>query len=105
MKTKLISLLLPIFMFVSCEDEVQEASACASIIANAEQTIEAAKEIDLPILWFWPNIDAGANNTSGALRTYRELSNPKNIHFFKNMEGRDFLKLLYKLPNLEYLCG
>ena len=42
MKTKLISLLLSIFMFVSCEDEAQEASACASIIANAEQTIEAA---------------------------------------------------------------
>jgi len=42
MKTKLISLLLPIFMFVSCEDKVEEASACVSIIANAEQTIEAA---------------------------------------------------------------
>ena len=48
MKTKLISLLLPIFMFVSCEDE--EASACVSIIANAEQTIEAASnEFDAKI--------------------------------------------------------
>jgi len=50
MKTKLISLLLPIFMFVSCEDEAEKASACASIIANAEQTIEAASnEFDAKI--------------------------------------------------------
>ena len=50
MKTKLISLLLPIFMFVSCEDKVEEASACVSIIANAEQTIEAASnEFDAKI--------------------------------------------------------
>ena len=50
MKTKLISLLLPIFMFVSCEDEAEKASACVSIIANAEQTIEAASnEFDAKI--------------------------------------------------------
>ena len=42
MKIKLISLLLPIFMFVSCEDKVEEATACASLLANAEQTMEAA---------------------------------------------------------------
>ena len=50
MKTKLISLFLTIFMFVSCEDEAEEVSACASIIANAEQTIEAASnEFDAKI--------------------------------------------------------
>tara|TARA_B100000745_G_C19998450_1_gene338814 strand:- start:338 stop:598 length:261 start_codon:yes stop_codon:yes gene_type:complete len=37
-------------MFVSCEDEAEKASACASIIANAEQTIEAASnEFDAKI--------------------------------------------------------
>ena len=53
MKIKLISLLLPIFMFVSCEDKVKEATACASILANAEQTMEAANSE------FEAKVDAG----------------------------------------------
>jgi len=56
MKIKLISLLLPIFVFVSCEDKVKEATeatACASILANAEQTMEAANSE------FEAKVDAG----------------------------------------------
>jgi UDP-N-acetylglucosamine 2-epimerase len=52
------------------------------------------EKIKKPILWFWPNVDAGADATSSAIRTYRELERPTNIHFFKNMEGEDFLRLL-----------
>lgn len=58
------------------------------------QTLEAVKELDIPTFWFWPNVDAGSDGTSNAIRTFREINKPQNIHFFKNMEPHDFLKLL-----------
>ena len=57
-------------------------------------TLEAIATLNIPTFWFWPNVDAGSDGTSSGIRTFRELQNPKNIHFFKNMEPNDFLKLL-----------
>ncbi|MFL6198211.1 MAG: UDP-N-acetylglucosamine 2-epimerase [Thermoanaerobaculia bacterium] len=57
--------------------------------------VSAISEIDLPALWFWPNVDAGSDGTSNAIRSFRELHAPQNIHFFKNMQPTDFLRLLY----------
>jgi len=62
--------------------------------ADVLKTLMAIKEIDIPTFWFWPNVDAGSDGTSSGIRTFRELENPKNIHFFKNMEPNDFLRLL-----------
>jgi UDP-hydrolysing UDP-N-acetyl-D-glucosamine 2-epimerase len=58
------------------------------------KTLEVVHELGIPTFWFWPNVDAGSDGTSNGIRTIRELSKPKNIHFFKNMESNDFLKLL-----------
>ncbi|PQJ73314.1 UDP-N-acetylglucosamine 2-epimerase [Polaribacter butkevichii] len=58
------------------------------------KTLEAVTELDIPTFWFWPNVDAGADGTSNGIRTFREINKPQNIHFFKNMEPQDFLKLL-----------
>jgi UDP-hydrolysing UDP-N-acetyl-D-glucosamine 2-epimerase len=58
------------------------------------KTLEVVHELGIPTFWFWPNVDAGSDGTSNGIRTFRELSKPKNIHFFKNMESNDFLKLL-----------
>lgn len=57
--------------------------------------IHVISESDLPALWFWPNVDAGSDGTSNAIRSFRELHAPQNIHFFKNMQPTDFLRLLY----------
>jgi len=62
---------------------------------HIDETLYAVKDIDLPILWFWPNVDAGADGTSSGIRAFRENNPDAPIHFFKNMEGEDFLKLLY----------
>jgi UDP-N-acetylglucosamine 2-epimerase len=51
--------------------------------------------MNMQTLWFWPNVDAGSDGTSNALRSFRERYKPENIHFFKNMEPTDFLRLLY----------
>jgi len=58
------------------------------------KTLEAVYELNIPTFWFWPNVDAGSDGTSSGIRTFRELRQPKNIHFFKNMEPNDFLRLL-----------
>jgi UDP-hydrolysing UDP-N-acetyl-D-glucosamine 2-epimerase len=62
---------------------------------HINETLYAIKDIGFPVLWFWPNVDAGADGTSAGIRTFREKNKTSHIHFFKNMEGEDFLKLLY----------
>jgi UDP-hydrolysing UDP-N-acetyl-D-glucosamine 2-epimerase len=61
---------------------------------HIEQTLEVVKDSEIPVLWFWPNVDAGADGTSSGIRSYREKHRLDHIHFFKNMEGEDFLRLL-----------
>ena len=58
------------------------------------ETLHASNDLDIPVLWFWPNVDAGSDWTSKAIRTFREEIKPTNIQFFKNIDGADFLKLL-----------
>jgi len=61
---------------------------------HVEATLKAIEMLGMPTFWFWPNVDAGADGTSNGIRAYRELHNPKNIRFFKNMEPHDFLRLI-----------
>lgn len=61
---------------------------------NVTETLHAIKSLNYPTFWFWPNVDAGSDGTSNAIRTFRELEKPENILFFKNMEPMDFLRLL-----------
>jgi len=58
-------------------------------------TLDAVKELNIPALWFWPNVDAGADGISRGIRSYRERNEIPHIHFFKNMRPEDFLELLY----------
>jgi UDP-hydrolysing UDP-N-acetyl-D-glucosamine 2-epimerase len=62
---------------------------------HAFETLHAVASLDLPALWFWPNVDAGSDGTSNAMRTFREREQPANMHFFKNMMPADFLRLIY----------
>jgi len=61
---------------------------------DVTKTLEVVNELNIPTFWFWPNVDAGSDGTSSGIRSFREINQPKNIHFFKNMEPNDFLKLL-----------
>lgn len=67
---------------------------------HIEETLEAVKELNMPTLWFWPNVDAGADGTSTGIRAFREKHQLPNVHFFKNMEGDDFLALLHNSTGL-----
>ncbi len=61
---------------------------------HIDETLYAVKDLDIPVLWFWPNVDAGADGTSAGIRSFREKYRSTHMHFFKNMEGEDFLRLL-----------
>jgi UDP-N-acetylglucosamine 2-epimerase len=58
------------------------------------ETLKAINNLEIPAFWFWPNVDAGADGTSNGIRFFRETESCEHIHFFKNMESTDFLRLL-----------
>jgi UDP-hydrolysing UDP-N-acetyl-D-glucosamine 2-epimerase len=60
-----------------------------------DQTLEAVEAMDMPALWFWPNVDAGADGISRGIRIFREQGRGKRFHYFKNMEPEDFLSLIH----------
>ena len=57
-------------------------------------TLNAIRKINITTFWFWPNVDNGSDSISKVIRSYREENEIKKVHFFKNMEGLDFLNLL-----------
>lgn len=59
------------------------------------ETLHAVRDLDIPALWFWPNVDAGSDGTSKGIRSFREIEKPSKIHFFKNMMPEDFLRVIY----------
>ena len=58
------------------------------------ETVEAVNETGYPTLWFWPNVDAGSDGTSKAIRIARENRQLQQTHFYKNMNPLDFLSIL-----------
>jgi GDP/UDP-N,N'-diacetylbacillosamine 2-epimerase (hydrolysing) len=63
-------------------------------LRQVDETLYAIKELGIPTLWFWPNVDAGSDGTSKGIRRFREREDSSNIHLFRNMYPEDFLRLL-----------
>jgi UDP-hydrolysing UDP-N-acetyl-D-glucosamine 2-epimerase len=61
---------------------------------QVDETLYAVKDLGMPVLWFWPNVDAGSDGTSKGIRVFREKEDPSNFHLFRNMFPEDFLRLL-----------
>ena len=61
---------------------------------QVDETLYAVKNFGVPVLWFWPNVDAGSDGTSKGIRVFREKEDPPNFHLFRNMSPEDFLRLL-----------
>lgn len=61
---------------------------------NINETIKAISKVKVPILWIWPNMDAGSDGTSKGIRTYRETVKPDNIFFAKSFSIEYFGPLL-----------
>ena len=61
---------------------------------QVEETLYAVNGLGLPVLWFWPNVDAGSDGTSKGIRVFRERERSDHLHLFRNMFPEDFLRLL-----------
>jgi UDP-hydrolysing UDP-N-acetyl-D-glucosamine 2-epimerase len=59
------------------------------------ETLKAVSKINMPVIWFWPNVDIGTNEISNKLRIFRENIRSANFHFIKNMNPYDFLEFIY----------
>lgn len=61
---------------------------------QTECVLKTVETFDKQVYWFWPNVDAGSDNVSRAIRRHRENISSSHIYFFKNMSPEDFLVLL-----------
>jgi UDP-hydrolysing UDP-N-acetyl-D-glucosamine 2-epimerase len=63
---------------------------------QAEQLMIALNELAYPTVWIWPNIDAGADEISKSIRSYRERHHTSNqwLHLIKNLDPVTFQKCL-----------
>jgi len=62
--------------------------------SQINETLDAINELKMQTVWLWPNIDAGSDDISKAIRTYREKHNPDFIHFYINFPVEDYAILL-----------
>lgn len=63
---------------------------------QAEELLSALNELGHPTLWIWPNIDAGGDHISKAIRVFREHNDTKWLHLVKNLEPVTYQKCLKK---------
>ena len=62
--------------------------------SQINETLDAINELNMQTVWLWPNIDAGSDEISKAIRTFREKHNPDFIHFYINFPVEDYAILL-----------
>jgi UDP-hydrolysing UDP-N-acetyl-D-glucosamine 2-epimerase len=58
------------------------------------ELIEAVDNLDVQAFWFWPNMDAGTDQVSKAIREYRDNRDPQDIRFYINMRPTHYLTLV-----------
>ncbi|MDO8500038.1 MAG: UDP-N-acetylglucosamine 2-epimerase [bacterium] len=66
------------------------------------ETLRAVHETGMQALWFWPNPDAGTDEVSNGIRSFREHSQSPNIRFLIDINPWDFIALL---KNTKCLVG
>ena len=61
---------------------------------KTQELIKAYEQLSMQAFWFWPNMDAGTDQVSKAMREYREQQNPKGVRFFITLDPHDYLTLV-----------
>jgi len=59
-----------------------------------EEVLYAIKELNMQTLLIWPNIDAGSDGVSQAIRRFREYNHSTLLHAYKNFEPEEYIPLL-----------
>lgn len=58
------------------------------------QTIKAVERVGMQTVWLWPNVDAGTDDVSKALREFQGRHRDFPIHFFRNFRPEDYVRLI-----------
>jgi UDP-hydrolysing UDP-N-acetyl-D-glucosamine 2-epimerase len=62
--------------------------------AQVWETLMALDELRMPTIMLWPNVDAGSDDVSSGMRTFREKVKPDYIRFFKNFPIDTYVRLM-----------
>ena len=65
-----------------------------NIRLKVTELLQALDQINMPTIWMWPNVDAGADNISAAIRTFREKRHPNWLYLAKHFTPEVYQKLL-----------
>jgi UDP-hydrolysing UDP-N-acetyl-D-glucosamine 2-epimerase len=69
--------------------------------SHMEETLKAIHALKMPTILFWPNVDAGVDEVSKAIRTFKENTDIDDyIRFLKYIEPNKFLALLKRAASL-----
>lgn len=63
-------------------------------LAHMVETLEALDTLAIPTILLWPNNDAGSDEVSKAMRSFRESRKPRHMHFFRTLSVEDFWRVL-----------
>ncbi len=62
---------------------------------QVRETLMALNDLKMPTIMLWPNADAGSDEISKEIRTFREKYRPDEwLHLFKNLPMEIFIKLM-----------
>jgi len=61
---------------------------------HIEETLHALNELKMPTIMIWPNADAGTDEVSKGIRTFREHYKPDWLHLFINLPIDVYVKLM-----------
>lgn len=64
--------------------------------AYVTETLKAVDKMQIPTIWFWPNVDAGTDELSKGIRVFREQNDSTLIRFIKYLPPEQFIGLLKK---------
>lgn len=59
-----------------------------------EETLSALASLAMPTVMLWPNVDAGSDDISKGIRTFREARRPEWLHVFKNLPTPVYIQLM-----------
>ncbi|KKL63330.1 hypothetical protein LCGC14_2176180 [marine sediment metagenome] len=83
------------FLMVSQHPVTTEYGKAMDQIKLTLQAVnELSKEYNYPVIFLWPNPDAGSAHIAKSIRIFREYEEAKNFHFFKNLPFTYYIWLM-----------
>ena len=62
--------------------------------SQIRETLDAVESVGLQVVWLWPNVDAGSDDISKALREYKDRTPTSKIRFYRNFSPVDYGRLI-----------